>query len=61
MNMQEKLDEAFRVIQQSPQLYKLWNECRTQRDRDLMVARELWDLAFQAGYAQCDEDVSMGG
>ena len=61
MNIREKMDQAFKVIQQSPELYKAWHECKTQQERDLMLAQELWDIAFQEGYAQCDEDVSMGG
>lgn len=65
MNIQQKLHDAFQVIQQSPELYKKWNDCRTKLERDLMLAEQMWETAFQLGYEhgykQCDEDVSMGG
>ena len=65
MDIREKMEQAFKTIQASPVLYKAWNDCKTQQDRDVMMAQELWDLAFQAGYEEgysdCEEDISMGG
>lgn len=61
MNIREKMDQAFKVIQSNPDLWKAWHDCVHRFQRDEMMARELWKLAYQEGYAQCDEDVSMGG
>lgn len=65
MNIREKMDQAFKFIQSNSVYYKEWCECKTQEERNVMLAEQLWDAAFQAGYEegykQCDEDVSMGG
>lgn len=65
MNIREKLDQSFQTIQHSPVLWKAWHECQNQQDRVLMLAQEVWDIAFQEGYEQGykarDEDITMDG
>ena len=61
MNIREKMDQAFRNIQSNPELWKAWNACIHQSQRDEMMAQALYDIAYKQGYAQCDEDISMGG
>lgn len=57
--------DAFRVIQNSPELYRLWHEVRSESERTDMLLSVAFELGMEAGYkvgyAQCDEDVSMGG
>ena len=61
LNIREKMDQAFREIQKYPAVYQRWCDCKSEQERQEMLAEALWEMAFQEGYAKCDEDVSMGG
>ena len=61
MDIRVKMNEAFRIIQRNPGLYKQFHECVTQEERVVMLADQLWTIAYNEGYHQCDEDISMGG
>jgi len=61
MNIADKRDQAFRNIQANPELWKAWNECHTQQDRDLILSQALWDMAYDEGQVQgLDEGYNDG-
>ena len=51
MNIQDKLNQAFRNIQSDPTLWRAWNDCLTQGDRDAMLSEALWNLAYSEALA----------
>jgi len=52
MNISEIKDQAFRVIQRSPELYKQWNDCKLQSERDNMMFEQVYKLAYREGYIE---------
>jgi hypothetical protein len=50
MNISEIKDQAFRVIQMSPELYKQWNDCKLQSEREDMMFEQVYKLAYIKGY-----------
>lgn len=50
--MESLTTRAFRVIQNNPGLWKLWNTARDQRDRDEMLI----EAAYQLGWSDCNAD-----
>ena len=46
----EVQSRAFKNIQDNPVLYKKWHECFTERERQDMIAEQVWAIAYQEGY-----------
>ena len=49
MTIQAKMNQAFQTIQANTVLYKAWNDCKTQAERDEMMAEVLWNMAYNQG------------
>ena len=56
MTIREKMELAFRGIQKDPELYQQWCDCKSEQERQIMMAEALWDMAFQEGYSECYRD-----
>jgi hypothetical protein len=49
MDIRQKMEQAFKVIQSDPELWKAWHSCIHRFQRDAMLAQALWDIAFREG------------
>jgi len=52
MNIREK---AFRLIQNTPHLYKAWNQAKTESERTDMLIDIAYSYGVDAGVAQMEE------
>lgn len=54
---EEVKSKAFHQIQQTPDMWRDWNNAKTESDRELLIIEMVWSMA----YTECYETLMDGG
>lgn len=54
---EEVKSKAFYQIQQTPDMWRDWNNAKTESDRELLIIEMVWSMA----YTECYETLMNGG
>ena len=49
IDIQKIREEAYFKIQESPSLWKQWNNCKTEEEQELMITAVVYEMGFDDG------------